>query len=1399
MTQNLNSSQIDRIKRYLPVRVSQEIKPRISAQRRRDLQSSLAALRQGISAYLPQYLTESIRNNPKPGQAGCFFKTGTVMFADVSGFTAMSEKLSALGKEGAEEMTGIVNSYFEAMLEISGGLGGDLLKFGGDALMIFYEGDSGAQRALSAGTSMQAAMSRFVEIETSQGAFPLRMSIGMASGPIVLLNLGSEKEMFYTVMGRTLGRMAKMEEQATAKQVVVDKFTAQSLQGHARFDEITKGAFVLKELTQAGDSAQPEALMSTSQNHPPEESSDILAEMELLEALSPYVPEELLVRLIADPNHPVRRGSHRQVTNVFANFIGLDEIVEDLGLGHQKEILEIADAYIAPMGQILDRYGGTISRLDTYSVGQRILALFGALQAHEDDPERAVRAGVEMNRALGSVNQKIRLILAGVLDGDGEPIGIRQRIGINTGFVFAGSVGSPRRREYTVMGAQVNLTARLMSIAKEGDVLIGGSTARHIESSFTLEEQEAVKVKGISKPVRNYVVGGEVAAQSRLTRLAATPIQGREQELQLSRKVSADVLEGRGRTLVISGESGIGKSRLIDEIVTEVIASGMDVVDGACLSFGRTMTYHPWAEILRDLFGMMPDQEPAGRIRYLTDHMEKIGQDIFVPLIGQVMGLPIEDNDLTRDLDPKLRRQRVLDLVLQLLQARSSMQPLLILIEDAHWADDASRDLISYVGRNIGPHPILFLLSHRPDEDLPDWSELPGAHGVALSGLSAEACLALARQILGDQPISERLELFILEKGDGNPLFLGEVIRNLMDTGGVAQDSDGVWDLPEGIEAVELPDTIHGMIISRMDRLEPSDRRMLQVASVVGRSFSTPTLVGVYDFDLASTDLSSRIGYLANRGLVELMEGGEQLFRFTHLTTQEVVYESLSFELKRDLHCRIGTHYEEVHSDSLNEWIDLLAYHYYEGHEWPKAATHNLQAGQRAQREFANQAAISACQKVLSAAEKLRSPEEANQTALPAHETLGEVHTLVGEYDQALDHLGLAKGILDIEQESEENTRSMADLLRKTADIYERQGEYGEAFQWLERALEGLEGISIGLETARIHLMGAGIHHRQGQNDEAVAWCLRSSKTASKINSRESARVMAQAHYLQGAALYRQAKFDEALRACEESIRLFDQIEDLLGSARAYNNLAIVYSDLGDWEKSSEAYHKSLEINQRIGNIQEQGFVANNLGNIHLYRGEWEQAIALIRESNGIWKKIGAPLPDAVTLSNLAQVQIYKREWDKAKITLDESQAIFDGLGSEDFMAELERRWAEYLLGIKESESALKHINHSIELAVKQEARLEEGMSYRVLGEIEHASGDHEAAEQALLKSLQILEGLNSEYQEAKTKHALARLGIIATKLASDYTDELRAAIKTFENLGAKADLKMAQGLLKRS
>jgi predicted ATPase len=871
------------------------------------------------------------------------------------------------------------------------------------------------------------------------------------------------------------------------------------------------------------------------------------------------------------------------------------------------------------------------------------------------------------------------------------------------------------------------------------------------------------------------------------------PIQGREGELEQSRVLVGDVLKGHGRSLVISGESGMGKSRLIDEIVSESLESGIQVLEGACLSYGRTMTYHPWAELLRALFGFDPDHDPARRITLLTNHMQTIGEDLFAPLIGQVLGLPIEDNDLTRDLDAKLRRQRVLDLILKLLQTRAKDQPLLVLIEDVHWADEVSLDLISYIARNIGNSAILFLLSHRPDEDLPDWSALPNTLKLALEGLSAEACLALVRGMLKDQPLSERFGEFILEKAGGNPLFLGEVIRNLLDAGTIFQDREGIWDLPEGVDTVELPDTIHGMIISRMDRLDSADRRMLQIASVVGRTFSTPTLIGVYDFGLEASELDQRIGVMASKGLVELM--GADQFRFTHLTTQEVVYESLSYELKRDLHRRIGTHYEETHIGSLNEWIDLLAYHYFEGQAWPKAADYTLRAGRRAQREYANQAAVTACTKTLTAAEKLDVDEQILYT-LPAYEVMGEVNSLTGEYDQAIDNFTSALTLVEESKPDIDQIISRADFHRKIAEVYERRSEFDIAFDWLGRSLTLLTKSRPTIVAAQARMLGAGIYRRLGKLDEAVQWCQESLEIAKGIETREGARTVAHANYSMSGIYWRLGDLEKALALASESLRIYTENDDIIGQARAFTNLSNAYADLGDWNRAMQALEKSLEINQRIGNIVSIGFVTNNMATIHLDRGEWDRAYELYQASREIWVKLGASMQEGIILSNLAQVHIYQGNWPEAESSLIESKHIFETLGSEDYLPELERRWAELYLQTDNLEAACAHAHQALEMASALEARLDLGTAFRVLGEIYLAQNNLEEAEMSLRRSARILQDLESEYEAAKVTLPLAALA----KAKGEAPDivALQAARATFERLGAQFDLGRTEDILKR-
>jgi len=661
------------LKKYLPESLAGQISDKMPPKDALAICGQLSTLREVLSTYLPRYLVQQIGKDPRPDQLRASFKEGAALFADVSGFTAMSEKLSVLGKEGAEEITSIVNDYFETMLEISDRYGGDLLKFGGDALLIFFEGSEGPARAVTVAAAMQESMSKYLEVKTSQGSFPLRMSIGIGSGQIFLTNLGSSEEMNYAVMGNALANMAQAEAKATAGEIIVGRRTRDATMDIASFAPKGENLWLflststsIKAEWKSKKIQEPMAALMGA------ELNQILqvcfSNLSIIEGLAPYVPDELIKRLIPDPSRPILYGSHRPVTVMFANFIGIDEIIEALGEEHQDAIGDILNTYFVRMSAIIAHYGGTISRVDSYANGQRILAQFGALRAHEDDPQRAIRTGLEMNKALEQVNHRVVEILDSIpnLDLDYGDSPIKQRIGINSGFVFAGNMGSKNRREYTVMGDQVNLTARIMSVSQEGDVLIGQSTARQVEGDFRLDERRAVKVKGKTDPVRNFVVLGVLEKSSQKVSLAVSPIIGRDEELKEAQGAVESALQGSARLLVVSGPSGIGKTRLVEEIIAHGETTGMDLLVGTCVSYGSTLTYHPWAEILRSFFGLHTSDEPQKRIDALELGMQAVGESDWTPVMAAVLGLDIPDNELTRDLDAKLRRQRVLDLVVKL-------------------------------------------------------------------------------------------------------------------------------------------------------------------------------------------------------------------------------------------------------------------------------------------------------------------------------------------------------------------------------------------------------------------------------------------------------------------------------------------------------------------------------------------------------------------------------------------------------------------------------------------------------------------------------------------------------------------------------------------------------------
>jgi tetratricopeptide (TPR) repeat protein len=737
-----------------------------------------------------------------------------------------------------------------------------------------------------------------------------------------------------------------------------------------------------------------------------------------------------------------------------------------------------------------------------------------------------------------------------------------------------------------------------------------------------------------------------------------------------------------------------------------------------------------------------------------------------------------------------------------------------IYLDDIHWADEGSLDLIDHLARMCSDVPLLIVCLTRPSlfRRRPSWGERWTAHTrLELSPLSKQNSRRLVLEILQKAPeIPPILRELVAGRAEGNPFYIEELVKVLIDDGIIVAGADR-WEVEVNrLAESRIPSTLTAVLQARLDRLSSRERGTMQRASVVGRIFwaDAVTYLEQDGAEFGALGGESRDGKRGLQDALETLQGRELVFRrqasafaetweytFKHAILHEVTYESVLKRLRRRYHARAAAWLTEQGRERVEQYAGLIGDHYEQAGEVAQAAKWYGQAGRRAQETCANETALKWYNRVLELVQQL-GPEQASELEslqLSAHGSLGDVLALMGWYDEALEHYAAARSLLEAAAGSPDQARRLADLCRQTAEVCERRSEYECASEWLERGLSYLDESEPTIEAARIYLLRAGVYHRQGRSEEAIDWCQKGIAVASGIRTREGLRVVARAYYLMGSIYRLRGDLLRAVRFCRESVQLYQQIEDLAGQSNAYNNLAIAYFEQGDWTEASAVYHESLAIRRKVGDVYGHGIVANNLAGIHLDRGEWIQAAGLYEQGYAIGRQIGAASLEALALSNLAQVHIYQENWPKARDCLSRSQALFVEIGSDEFLPELERRWGELYLRTGELDQALDHARRSIALASAQSSPLEAGMSCRVLGRVHMARDEWEPAEAILRQSLEILSDLNSEYEVAKTRLSLTRLALETGSVSDEARECLAQAVQTFEKLGAQADLAAAR------
>lgn len=1218
-----------------------------------------------LLSYIPPPLLRQVCALPHlpeaPHTSRC---VAALLFADVSGFTPLTEKLAQHGPRGAEELTQVMNGYFDRMIALLVAEGGEVVKFGGDALFVLFPvGDAtlaaAVQRAQRAAQAMQAAMIAFQTLDTIGGAVQLSMKVAIGAGEVATFHLGGVHERWeYVVAGDPFRQVTAAEHTAASGEVVLSPEASALL---------------------AGVAPVPPALADTAAPHDDPASIESIEENieEVASILRCYVP--LAVQHALQGGHHRWLGVLRPMNVLFLKVNGLDDQHPDL-LTHLHTLLRAIQTTVY-------EYEGSIVRVAVDDKGTILLILFGAPpHAHEDDTRRALRCALRLQEQTHT-----------------EPLaelGLSLSLGLTTGRVFVGPVGSDIRREYTVMGDTVNLAARLMMKAHEQGVgiLCDFATYQQAQEYITFESLSPVRLKGKAGlvPIYRPLQPRTGQASSTLFSGAAsgdqlTPLVGRQAEVAHLGAALEAVQAGTGRVVLLEGEAGIGKSRLVVELARQVRQRGLSGVLGKGQSIEQRTPYRAWRDVFEAFFDLYSVTDPAARHERVRDSVQEMAPDQLerLPLLNDVLLLHFPETALTAALDPQLRQQSLAVLVLALLRGWMRERPLVVVLDDAHWLDSLSWELAGEIARSlhISDAPLLLLLVSRPLED-----QHPGGHQVErlrelektstlrLDALPPADTIQFVTRRLGLEPdtLPAVLTNLLQQHAGGNPLFVEELVDTLREQGSIRIVSAPVGEhglrcvLADDIEQAitRLPTTIHGLVLARIDRMPYDERVTLQVAAVIGQVFGYAVLRDVLNSFtmLTETGLQRHLADLVARDIARQQPGGdtEASYSFKHIIIQEVAYQTLLFSWRRDLHRAVAQWYEQTYRDDTPEqaagagdsllapYYALLVHHYHYAEEQQHERRYAHLAGDWAASRFANTEAVRYLTRALELTDE---QDHAEQYAL-LH-SREQVYDRQGQREEQAADLArlaqLAAALDDAEQ------RVVVAL--RQASYGNVTSDYAAALNAARQALDLTQELSrhVAFKYTLPPLLPPRERQRDEQARQVLAQKLRALlqlSTASYLRightfwlqgdytdarqSLERALLLARGAGLPqveaesllqlGKIAYYESCYADAHTFGEQALHLYQALEDRRGAAQTLNHLGNIDDDQAEHSRARSYYEQALTIHQEMGDRYHEGIVLYNIAESYRLQGNYAAAAAAFDQSIAIsravddWQGLGIGL-----------------------------------------------------------------------------------------------------------------------------------------------------------------------------
>ncbi len=1054
-----------------------------------------------------------------------------------------------------------------------------------------------------------------------------------------------------------------------------------------------------------------------------------------------YTPSYLAEKILT--SRSALEGERKQVTVLFADLKGSMELLADRD---PEEARQLLDPALHVMMAAVHRYEGTVNQV----LGDGIMALFGAPVAHEDHAVRACYAALAMQAAMQRYAEEVRRT---------QGLAVQMRVGLNSGEVVVRAIGNDLHMDYSAVGQTTHFAARMEQLATPGSILLTAATVRLVEGLVRVAALGPVPVKGVAEPVEVFELHGATTVRGRLQAGAArglTRFVGRQMELEGLSQALARAEVGQGQVVAVVGEAGVGKSRLLYEFLRSHHPQGWLVLESASVSYGKATPYFPVIDLLKR-YAHIEERDDARTVRAkLTGQvltLDEALQGIIPALLALLDALPEDSPFLT--LDPSQRRQRTLEACKRLLLRESQVQPLLLVFEDLHWIDTETQALLDSLVESLPTARLLLLVNYRPEYQH-GWGSKTYYTQLRLDPLPPASADALLQAVLGKDASLAPLTPLLIERTGGNPFFLEESVRALVETGALVGER-GAYHLAQALPAVQVPATVQAVLTARIDRLPPEEKRLLQTAAVIGTEVPLALLQAIAEVP----DEALRVGLAhlqATEFLYEMRLFPDLEYTFKHALTHEVAYGTILQERRRTLHAGIVEALERLAPERLAEQVDRLAHHAFRGEVWNKAMAYGRQAGARAMMRSAYREALTAFEQALMALQHL--PE--NQ------DTLAQAIDLRFDLRHALQPLGEYRRIFDALREAERLAEALGDQRRLgwgaalMTNYFLMRRDYEHALASGQRASAIATALGeLALQVRSQFTLGQ-VYHFLGDYRQAIdllRWIV-AALTGELLQ--ECLSLNGQASVLSRHCLVlclaELGAFAEGHTLGDEAIQIAEAVDNPFSRAVAYGSIGRLSLRQGDLPKAIPLLERCLGVCQ-AANIQILvSYATSDLGTAYALSGRMAEALPLLEQA--VAQATAMASNTSLWTAQLGLGYLLAGRLEDALLSAQGALALARTHGERGYQAHALRLLGDIYTQHEPPDVAPAETHYRDALALADELGMRplQAHCHRGLGTLYSKGGQREPARAALSAALALYRAMDMTFWLTQTETALAQV-----------------------------------------